>query len=1389
MVTGPFSAALYGLPNPDDAPEAQGGSLAAADGQPQQQAEPNPWLNALPTGPAEADASGTSQAPNGEVDGPNLPPVGSPEAFNPAGGQPGLNEPGLSDPTRALLDAPVAGAVEAVSQTKDFLTGATPQDQKSDLRKNAEATRPDDGLGYSLSKGVAQFGLGLLGAGKLLKAAEGVEAIGSAIGAVRGARGGAAALESAKAASVGAIAFDPHAERLSNLIQSSPALANPVNAFLAAKPDDSAAAGRLKNAMESLGMDAALIGVVGGTMRAYKALGAWKQGTGSAEEAVKATDGIQGAMDDHNAIKARQEAQAPRLDANGQPELTVTPQAPAAGAGDGKFPVVSDATGEHDPNVPLEGEVLPPGSPEVDVRGNDTFKRPGPGMDWEYQPKSEFDQRPLHPDDPRHADNWHLAGKTTDEIAALPAEDRAPPPPEVHTDLSGREFTRGAPEQPLTLKAAEQPAPEPEVVEAKRVASPTAGAPEGGLPANPSELPVLPEEARSIYEGAASDMEAFQKFGTWEKALDGGHIFGKGGSIPYQKLVGGAGPGRTELGAFVDNIAEQLEPQFDAAKGGAVLSDAALNRMVGQRAQLYGEDPAALMGILQRAGDQANSLAANLEASYMVAQRGYQDAYALAARIKAGDLSGFDNVEGAMAGLRQRLDLAASAWASGQSMRAAMGRGMRRLRGDFRVQQDQLDAMKGMDPDALVELLNTTGGDPRLLHEATRPAMLQRVKDAAQFLYTNNLLWSFRTHFINFSTNFYMVAARPAERILGSLVQTAVAARAEDHDLAEAALQTRREALQSYTYMAGTLTDSWKSAVEVFKQGDSIMAPHSPSELATGAGGHGDIGRRIAQMKWRPWDSLANVTANALMVATPKAIGLPSRTIGMVDEFIKNISYRSNVMAKAHMEGVSSGLIGDDLSGFVRDRLYGAFDDAGRAVDAKALQEAKVATFQQNLLPGSLGAGLQGLTGNVPWTRYILPFVRTPTNVLRYGWKLTPGLNVLQGEYRNMLTGGMGQELQAQAIGQMAMGSLFMGVAAMLHHTGALTGGGPSNPVDRAKLRATGWQPYSFVITTPDGGLTYVPYGRFDPVAMPFGMVADIGDVLHAHEDDPNSKIGQSIGTMMLAAGTSMAKAFSEKSYLKSVDDTVQFVLDPDRKVDKLAGQYAANFVPASSLLRNTNPDPYLRDARTFLDNVIKDISGFSETVPARRDAFGDPITAHRGLWINSPGDLVDAELRRMGEVPDPEGKILGPPPARFKGGIDLRDVTMVSGQNAYDRYQELARQPSPRAMPIKDVVAKVMQTDAYKRAPDGDSATKGTKLWIIANPMRKYREAAERIMMADKNVREAAYKKQMAAASAYANRAGNQNPTPGNAQNAALGKLQGAFSAALNGQLPPQQH
>ena len=162
--------------------------------------------------------------------------------------------------------------------------------------------------------------------------------------------------------------------------------------------------------------------------------------------------------------------------------------------------------------------------------------------------------------------------------------------------------------------------------------------------------------------------------------------------------------------------------------------------------------------------------------------------------------------------------------------------------------------------------------------------------------------------------------------------------------------------------------------------------------------------------------------------------------------------------------------------------------------------------------------------------------------------------------------------------------------------------------------------------------------------------------------------------------------------------------------------------------------DPHMRDARTMADRLMAITPGLSDKVPPKRDMWGDPQSVSQGLWVTNEKDMVDAEVRRMAT----ESDFVMARPSYNMGDVDLRDITMVNGKNAYDQYQEWSARPSKNGRSIKETVARIMQTEAYKRAPDGSVGTRGSRQWMVAGVMHKYREMGARRMRTDANVRAA---------------------------------------------------
>jgi len=762
------------------------------------------------------------------------------------------------------------------------------------------------------------------------------------------------------------------------------------------------------------------------------------------------------------------------------------------------------------------------------------------------------------------------------------------------------------------------------------------------------------------------------------------------------------------------------------------VSDQTLQRQVRAYAALTGSDPEGMLGILQQAGDASNSLTAKMIVAGSLTAKTFQDASLLAMRMQMGDFTEFGSKEAMKAAIGKRFSLSLSLLKITDEIRSQAGRSLRANRG--RPFDPKL--FEGVTGDRFFDLLAATEGDPTKVKMLADPSLYRKLADTVNYMRIASLVSGPKTQLINIMSNGYMTAVRPLERILGATPGAVVGS--------QKSRAIVKENLKQYTYMGSSFMDGFMLAAKAFGRNDSILRPHGTEMFGERAG---------SQIQWqvpgtqglnaqyfRPWTSTSNVLYNAFSVPLT-VMGLPVRALGGVDELVKQTVYRSKLAARAHMEAteeaLNRGLTGrpakDFIKSYVSDSLDAAFDMDGRGLDAEALREANIATFQQDLLPGTIGKSVQDLLAadTTQLSRLILPFVRTPTNVIRYAWKMTPGLNRLQTEYRQMLKGEFGEEAKAQAIGQMTLGALFMGAAAYIGAQGMLTGGGPTDPQKKSQLLATGWQPYSFVFEDDDGSKRYVQFSRYDPIALPFGIIADIQDAHHilgAEQAAQTPEVERAIGAMMV----SLAKQFTSRTYLLSLNQALEAISDPDRHGEAFLGSLAASMVPFSSATRQLSNDPYLREAREVADKMVQAVPGMSETLPPRYNWLGEPILNRQGLWTDTNGSYVDHETIRLGLEGDGP---LGIPSYKLDG-VDLREITMADGENAYSAYQRLSGKPSPKAPSLKDVVGRMMQSAAYKNAPDGESTSRGTKLWLLSNIVSKYRKVAGARVRTDPNVR-----------------------------------------------------
>lgn len=797
-----------------------------------------------------------------------------------------------------ILQASGAGILQAGFEAKDFLLGAPPEADKWPFRRYVEAkgrSLAEQSVGYGLVTGVSQFAAGMVGAGATLKAASLVPKVGAAVEAIAGSSKGAAALETAKAATVGAVAFDPHQERLGNLIEQVPELQGSILAFTASKPDDTAAEGRMKSAIESIGLDAAVAGTLWLGLKAYRAMA-------------------------HGDVKVAQEAVA---------EIKAAEtQAPAPQAANENKPLVTSSNDNFTAGVPLNPDAPNPlGSSERSpaASGNPATS---PGGSTPEAANANF--KP----DPNAIQDNGAAGQVSVNPQSSPAQATQAQTPKT----VGEFFDAGL--KPKTM-AEDVGVAKPDSVSGDVPGGPAitahdtvTSAKKASGPKVPAPLEATPEEAAAIIDNMTSDAEALKHFGSRQAALEGGYQF-SGISVPWQKLTG-----PEDLQMFLDNMAGAMKPAIDRAKGGEVMSDPAVMAKVGQLANAYGQNPEVVIGNLQMAGDAAATMAAKMEAADAIATKMADEAFQVAQKIQVGNLSewGGDSIA-AMGEFTKRVGLAMTTFGAARSLLSNSARTLRRARGDLgRLSFEEISKISSMDPEALLKIFQGSGGDTEALREAlSRPGLLKRVTDGASYLLVNNLLWGWTTHAVNLAGNAFMLFSRPVEKIIGGTVlKGADFLGADIPGASEVVKKANYELRSTFSFME----DSWLNAAKAFTDYESVMDPHMVEASRIGSG---------TNLEFRPINGIEDIAWNAL-AGTYKAIGFPTRAMGAVDELVKQMRYRSYVSAEARAQAESLGLTGQAALDHVSSSLSAAFDANGVAIDTKALSEARVGTFQNELL-------------------------------------------------------------------------------------------------------------------------------------------------------------------------------------------------------------------------------------------------------------------------------------------------------------------------------------------------------------------------------------------------------------------------------------------------------
>ena len=446
---------------------------------------------------------------------------------------------------------------------------------------------------------------------------------------------------------------------------------------------------------------------------------------------------------------------------------------------------------------------------------------------------------------------------------------------------------------------------------------------------------------------------------------------------------------------------------------------------------------------------------------------------------------------------------------------------------------------------------------------------------------------------------------------------------------------TRGRAVKETIYALQAITDSLALAKKSFQYDTNIL----------------DRGSQVID-----FERMSLEGSNRLIRGLSTMYRLPSRFLMAEDEFFKQLNFRAFAKAEIWEEGTRAGKTGVQLQKFM-DRRFKQITDllmnesktgkySNKTLDLyrRAREFSAQSTFTEQLAEGSLTKGIQTIVNEHPLLRQVLPFIRTPANILKQTAQMTPFLKEMgeipiagnalknmkwyQQHVAEMTSDNLA--VAARARGKAKLGGALWAAAGGLALAGndpnasiAITGGGSPNFRINKQLLDTGWQPYSFrfliseqesqkyaetgkayevinidqdtkYVRGADGKLKfkYVSYKRLDPWSNFFSLAADIAQV-RGYLNPEDDRGTQLVDVAKVALGRNLV----EKSYLQGITEFIEMFQRPDGLQRYLARTLAAVTNPYSAGGRDLKKA--MNTYSSFSDgNILMDKTAYGDESP-----------------------------------------------------------------------------------------------------------------------------------------------------------------------------------------------
>jgi hypothetical protein len=421
--------------------------------------------------------------------------------------------------------------------------------------------------------------------------------------------------------------------------------------------------------------------------------------------------------------------------------------------------------------------------------------------------------------------------------------------------------------------------------------------------------------------------------------------------------------------------------------------------------------------------------------------------------------------------------------------------------------------------------------------------------------------------------------------------------------------------------------------------------------------------------------------------ATGRVVRTPFTILQASDEFLKSIHSRQSLRTEAYRMAKAEGLEGPEFA----TRMAELVDNPPDEMLERAVEFAKYHTFTNAL--GPKARHLSAFRNTSFLAQVVVPFFRTPLNIVKYWWEALPTLN--QRFRDDFAAGGARRD--------MAMARVTMGTAATLYASKLAMEGtivGKFAEDERKSRMANGEREYSFVLTDENGNKNYIPFNRLEPIGMFFGVAADMVTISNEYDDDEDS-----IGDLTAALITSMANNVTSKTWMQGLSNLANVLNDPKRYSDSYIKSLAGSVIPSIVNEFRKEDDEYLREVETVKEAILNRIPGYSKNLPMRYDDLGNPLTQKEMV-----GPDWASPVERSVEKGDYRAEI-----ARhkvIKGHSRFREIDGVKlTPEQRTRWRQLVGEGQYYGgRTMKEFLNEEIQSESYKQLNNGDDTVYGSK-------------------------------------------------------------------------------